>query len=441
MQIRTPKKYRGSMRRQPFSCGRYLVWFILLGFIFAGVGVYQNRQVIEPIVNRLAGTAMSDINNRAATAAAPLPTATSDPALNLINGDNAWLRGDVGNALLAYEQIIGSVPNNVAVYERVTMASLSRGALDKGLRYAHNTVTADPFDSDAWASHAFVLAWEDQYQAAIASAYQALDINPENARAMAFLAYAYWSSEQYELARSRANEAIRMNPERFEGYWVRGLISENTDFDFAAALTDYQTAYDYALEQNPAMAGIAAAGIARILITGLYDDVAGAISILEASRALDPDNTTVLYWLGRIQFQYRGDYAQAQSPLDDCIRVNPEDYNCLYYLGRSLDKLGDQAGALEAFIAAIEAGSPAARTYWWAANMHIALGSCSEATFYIETGYRMVAPGDLPAVDEGVEELEGAYQALLSTCRIAIGSSSSSSSSESDTDTDTEDNP
>jgi tetratricopeptide (TPR) repeat protein len=417
MYVKTPKRYRGAVRRSPFSCGRYLLWLLMILFITIGVGIYQNRQLLQPRVDRVAATMISNLDAQMATMNAPTPRPTIDPATNLITGNNAWERGDITSALIAYEEIMPSLPNDVTVHQRATMGMLTRGKASDALDYAANTVTADPFDSDAWATQAFALAWEEQYTAAIASAYQALDITPDNGRALAFLAYAYWGNGQGELANSRASEALRVAPERWEGYWVRGLIRENTRFDFEGALADYQAAYDYALEQNPAMAGITATGIARIYLS--YD-VPAAINILEEARAIDPDNTLVLYWLGRVQFQYRGDYGQAQTPLADCVRVNPVDTDCQYYLGRTLDRLGDQASALQAFTTAIDNGTQSARTYWWAANMHVALGSCSDATPYLETGYRMVLPGDLPAVDEGVTELEDAYDALLSTCRIAI---------------------
>lgn len=424
MHIRTPKRYSRRSQRSVISCGRIMLSLIMLALIVVGIGIYQNRTMIQKPVNDFAGGILSDMQARAATAAAPPPTATPDPSVNLITGENAWERGDVTSALIAYKQIIGSVPNDVTVHERMVAAMLTRGELSNALEYAEHTVTADPFSSDAWATRALALAWEGQGTNALASAYQALDIDSDNHRAMAYLAYAYWQLDQTDLAAARADDAIEMNPDAFEGYWVRGLVRENNLFDFAGALSDYRTAYELALEQNPAMVGVAATGVARVLTTGFYGDTEGAINILQSSTSVDPDNVEVLYYLGQIQFRDRGDYGQALEPLEECTIIAPENAGCWYFLGRTQDRLGNQAAALDAFERSIDNGINSARAYWWAANMHVALGSCSDAVPFLETGYRMALPGDLPAIDEGAADLvDDAYPYLLSTCRVAISPS------------------
>jgi tetratricopeptide (TPR) repeat protein len=272
---------------------------------------------------------------------------------------------------------------------------------------------------DAWATRSLLMSWENDYQQGIASALQALDFDENHAEAKAFLAYGYWGADQIELASSRADEAIRLDPDGWEGYWVRGLIRENSLLEIEGALNDFERAYNLALEQNPAMAGVAAAGMARILVRPEYAQYDRAVTLLEEMRSSDPDNRAVLYTLGEVQYRYRGDYGQAQGPLEECIRVNPLDYDCQYLLGRTYNSLNNTDAAVIAFETAIEAGSPWARHYWWAANMYVVEGKCSEATPYLQTGYRMVQVGDLPAADEGADDLlNDAFPALMTTCRV-----------------------
>jgi tetratricopeptide (TPR) repeat protein len=422
MQIRTPKRYQGMQRRRVFSCGRFFISLIMLTLILAGIGIYQNRALLQPTVNQLVGAVVNSMEAQAATQMAPPPTPTADPSLSLVNGNNAWERGNVTDAIGFYEQVVGSVPNDVNIYQRMTIGFLTRGETAKALDYAEHTVTADPFSPDAWATRSLLMSWEDNYEQGIASALQALDFDEENAAAKAFLAYAYWGADQLELATSRVDEAIAANPDGWEGYWVRGLIRENSLLNITGALSDFERAYTLALEQNPAMAGVAAAGIARILVRPEYADYDRAVTLLEEMRSADPDNREVLYTLGAVQYTYRGDYGQAQSPLEECTRLNPLDYECQYLLGRTYDRLDNTDAALLAFEAAIDAETPFARHYWWTANMYVAEGKCSEASPLLRTGYLMVQVGDLPALDEGAEDLlNDAFPALMTTCRVTVG--------------------
>ena len=419
MQIRTPKRYQGMQRRRVFSCGRFFVSLLMLTLILLGIGIYQNRALIQPTANNIIAGVLDSMEAQAATQLAPAPTATADPSVNLVNGNNAWERGNISDAVGFYQQIVGSVPNDVNIHQRLTMGLLTRGEIRQAQEYAEHTVTADPFNPDAWATRALLMSWEDNYEQGIASALQALDFDENHAAAKAFLAYGYWGAGQIELASSRADEAVRLNPDGWEGYWVRGLIRENSLLDIAGALSDFELAYNLAREQNPAMAGVAVAGWARILVRPEYAQYDRAVTLLEEMRSADPDNRAVLYTLGEVQYRYRGDYGQAQGPLEECTRVNPQDYECQYLLGRTYNSLDNTDAALLAFEAAIEAGSPYARHYWWAANMYIAEGKCSEAAEYLQTGYRMVQPGDLPASDEGADDLlSDAFPALMTTCRV-----------------------
>lgn len=421
MYIRTPKRYRGRSRRGMFSCGRIFLSLIMLSLIVVGIGIYQNRDMITPYVDTFAATAMSDVNSRVSTSQAPLPTVTPDPALNLVTGANAWERGDVSTALLAYEQIIGGVPNDVEVHERLTTALLTRGQTAEALQMAENTVTADPFNSDAWATLALAHAYEDEDAEALVAANQALEIDPDNGRANAYLAWAYIGLEQYGIAETNANAAISKSPERFEGYWVRAILRENITFDFQGALSDYQTAYDYAQEQDPALAGTIAGGIARTYLTFFYRDIDGAVSVLEAARAVDPDNVDTLYWLGNVQLVERGDFGQAQEILEDCVRVSQMNINCHYLLGRAQARGENTSAALQSFLQAVELDTRFARHYWWAAEMYIVgEGTCAEAVPLLERGYRMAIDGDLPAADEGNQSLIDAFVARLDTCRVGI---------------------
>lgn len=417
MYIKTPKRYRGTQRRQVFSCGRILLILVLMSLIVLGVGVYQMRDALRPYVEIAMATMAADANTWQATQFAPSPEPTTDPSRTLIDADNNWNAGRISIALDNYRSVLAVVPNNVDVYSRVTLAYLTRGDLDAARRYAENTVTADPFNPDAWSLRSLVYAWTGDAAQSIASAQQALALSPDNARATAFLAYAYYESD-LDLARSQVETAIRLDPNAWEGYWVRGILNENVTLDIEAAISDYETAYQYASEQNPAMAGAVARPFARVLNhpnIGRRDE---ALEVLNNALTIDPDNVEVLFELGNIYFRDLGDYGQAQDPLGDCVRIAPENYNCWYLLGRTRFALNDLEGALSAFEEAIALDTPLARHYWWAANVEVSVGSCSQATVYLETGYDMAIEGGLPADDEGNIQLMDDFDYLMGLCRV-----------------------
>lgn len=425
MYIKTPKRYRGTQRRQVFSCGRFLMILLLFALIALGIGIYQMREAVQPLIEIAWATAAPQIEAWQSTQFAPTPLPTVDPSRTLIDADNNWRAGRVSIAMENYRSILATVPNNVEVYSRVTLGLLTRGDLEAARSYAENTVTADPFSADAWALRAFVYAWEGEAAQGIASAQQALALDPSNGRAMAYLAYAYFESDLSERARSRAQEAIRLNPNGWEGYWVRGIILENIDIDIDAALSDYETAYQYATEQNPAMAGVMAWALSRVLLHPNIEQSEEALAVLNNALTIDPDNVAVLFALGSYYFRELGEYGQAQDPLSDCTRIAPSNYDCWYLLGRSYEALGNSDAALEAFEAAVALETPYARHYWWAARVEWSLGSCSRASTYLETGYDMVRDGGLSAADEGNAQLISDFEDLMNTCRVPTNNSSS----------------
>lgn len=422
MYIKTPRQYRGVQRRRVFSCGRLFIVIILLVLVVAGVGLIYNRAIFEAYAVHGVETALADVERWRATQFAPTPLPTRDPSRSLTDGDNDWSRGRITLAMQSYSDALPFVPNNVTVYSRMTEAYLTRGDILKALDFAEHTVTANPFSAEAWATRSLVYSWERDASQGIASAQQALALEPDHAQATAFLAYAYWQAGQTDLANIRANDAVNADPDRWEGYWVRGLIRENDLFEFDGALSDFETAFRLSSElgQNPAMAGVAATGIARIYVRPEYANNTAAVNILNAALEIDPDNVEVLYYLGEVEYRYVGDYAQAQEVLLDCTEVAPTDYRCWYFLGRARNSQGDQDGALQAFEQTIALDTPFARHYWWAAEMErILFGDCSQAAIYLQTGYRMAQAGG-GAIDEGNQVLLEDFEARLALCGVSV---------------------
>lgn len=424
MYINTPKRYRGMQRRSAFSCQRFLMIGLLLFLIAVGVGFYQMRALFAPRITEIVNSGVEDVGNWQATQFAPTPVPTSDPAIVLIDADNEWEAGRIGFALNAYNNNVDTMPNNVDVHIRIAEGYLTRGNITEATDYAERTVTANPFSSDAWATRALIYSWESNIAEGIASAQQALALDPNNVRAITYLGYAYYQAGEYDLARNRADDAIELDPNFWGGYWLRGIISENSfPYDLIAAQADYELGYSLALEQNPAMAGVVGAGWARSIRDEVFNDIPNAeeaVSMLNEMLTVDDSNFMVIYTLGYTYFNSLGQWGEAQEVFTDCVSIAPENVNCQYMLGRSLYSLDSQNAALEAFENAIENNTQYARHYWWAARAERVLGSCAAATPYLEIGYDMVINGGLPAIDEGDATLQGHFEDEMATCRIAV---------------------
>lgn len=418
MYINTPKRYRGMQRRSMFSCQRFLMIILLMVIIVLGIAIYQMRDMVRPRMMEVIDSGVEQVETWQETQFAPSPTPTENPQNTLIDAGNNWDAGRISFALNSYDEVINLVPNDVPVHTRLAEGYLTRGNPVMAKEYADSTVTADPFNADAWATRALVYSWEDNFAEGIASAQQALALESQNVRANAYLAYAYFQAGEANLALSRAEDAIELDPDHWSGYWVRGLIYENVvPVDVASAQVDYERAYNLALDQNPAMAGVAVAGLARSYM--YFDNAARSAEILNDYLLIDDSNREALYWLGRA-YTDLGEWAQAQEALLDCVDLIPGDYSCWYLLGRNRNNLGDQDGALLAFEEAIELNTPYARHYWWAAFMERSLGSCAGATAYLETGYDMVVEGGLAAIEEGNAALISAFEDEMATCRISV---------------------
>lgn len=406
MYIRTPRKYRGTQRRGLVSCRRIVFVFLALVLIVAGIGIYQLRHVIRPLIEQPLATLIAQAENAAATAGAPTATPTQDPANILTRADNFWVQGSTSEALDLYLQVIDSVPNDVSVHYRVTLGLIMQGQYDDALTYAERTVTANPYSSDAWAIRSWALYWNRRPGEAISSALHALELRPENARAMAFLAEAYHGAGQTQRAQTMVQRALEADPDSFEAYRARGLISWEALFDREAAIADFETAYSIA----PNMAFLA---IDIAILESAMGNFQSAIRRLEGVIERDPENTSALFWLGSTYFSRLGDPSQAAGYLQRCIDYNPQSVNCHYLLGRTQNSLENYNRAADLFAMAIELGSSNPFHFWWAGRSQINLGNCARAMTYLEPGYQL-------AQQSGNAQLVSDYEAILPECQSFI---------------------
>lgn len=413
MYVGNSRRRRGSYRyarRNIIPCGRIMMILMLLVIIAFGVGIYQNREMLQPVVGQGINNVAQGIEAGIATLNAPTATPTKEPAGEIIQADNFWTRGVVDEALPIYEDILGALPNDVQTHYRVTLGNIIVGDYESAVAYAERTLNANPFSADAWAIHAWANDWANNPQTAIVSALHALELQPDNARARAYLAEAYLSVGATQLALNTANQAVEIDPNSAEAHRARGLIRRYGFFEFDNAMTDYRMAYNLAQAENPVFASFVALDIAQLNMQ--LGDYTSAINMLEGVLQLNPDNTQALFLLGTTYFTNMGSWSQALGPFQRCTEVNPQSVNCFYMLGRAQEKLELMEAAALSFAMAIDNGSQNAYHYWWAGRTQISIGNCSKAIDYLNTGYRIARNASGTP-----QQLISDYEAILPLCR------------------------
>lgn len=392
MYLRTPKRYMRGQKRSIISFRWLWLWILAPVVVVIGVFLYNNRDIFAPQIGRVIGGVVSEAQNSMATAMAPTPLPTENPALRLDSANTAWERGAIEEAVTAYQGLLDAVPNDVNTHYRVTLGLVMSGQLEEALEAAERTVTANPYSPDAWAIRAMVLDWNGRVGEAVASGLRALELagqdNPESeARALAFLAEAYYDAEQYDRALSTVDRAIEVNPDSFEAYRVRAMIIQGVQFDNETALENLQIAYDIA----PNLPYIA---IELALVNRALGNTEDAISTLTSLIELNPRNTNALYSLGQVYLGDVGDPNQALNQLSRCVEIDPQNIDCYYLLGRAQQRLEQFESAAISFETSINLGTTNPRHYWWAGYAQVTSGKgCPAAASYLQKGYEMALAG------------------------------------------------
>lgn len=378
-----PRYYRP---RRGCSFRMIVIWLFVPVLIVIGVGIYENRDALRPMVDQVIGEAVNDANEAVATLQAGPPTATPDPTDRIQRARLAWNQGTYGEALIIYEDIIALVPNDVDTHYRYTLGLIMEGRVIEGIEAGERAVTANPFSSDAWAIRAMALNRAGRYQESLSSALRALELNGENARARAFLAETYLDLGQIGRAETEVARAIEADPDAFEPYFVRARIY-GSRFNWDAMIADLQMAYD--LSGGMTYIGLLLA--AELLVERAdrtFNDPQAGLSLLQEMNETNPNSPIILERLGRYYWT-QGDVNQAADYLNRCIAANSAAFNCHFWMGRVQTANENFDLAAESFVQAVELGSINPQHYYWAGVSQQNLGNCVAARQYFDTGYEI----------------------------------------------------
>src|ERR1041385_4337779 len=119
MQLRTPKRYRSGNKRNLISLRWLWLWILTPIVVLIGIQIYNHLDVIGPPVSQVIQNAFDGLQNSVATAGAPTPLPTQNPADQLARAGDDWTQGRIESAMDAYTQILSAVPNDVEPHYRL----------------------------------------------------------------------------------------------------------------------------------------------------------------------------------------------------------------------------------------------------------------------------------------------------------------------------------
>jgi tetratricopeptide (TPR) repeat protein len=160
-----------------------------------------------------------------------------------------------------------------------------------------------------------------------------LALYPDNVYAVALLGQAYLALERTEKARETAERALALDPNSPEAWYLLARVRRLVDFDLEGAAEDFRTAYDLA----PNRLDIA---VELAYVYWSMQDYDAGIALLTGIIDNNPNNTQALYAAGFIYNSGIGSPQLASEPLQQCITVDDQNIDCLYYYGRALFALG-----------------------------------------------------------------------------------------------------
>ena len=196
----------------------------------------------------------------------PTPTRTTDSYVK--EGDAQFIAGDMGAAIMAYQEAVRVDPNNAEVWAKLariqayssavlTTDNEQRERLKEALESANKAVEAAPDDSLTHAIRAFALDWnansalydERQVQSYLTEAEQeavrALQLDNTNTLALAFYAEILVDQQKWSQAEQYILQALERDPSLMDVHRVYAYVLESfgqynqaiQEYDLAISIT------------------------------------------------------------------------------------------------------------------------------------------------------------------------------------------------------------
>ncbi len=372
MYLKTPKRYTPKGRKRRLISLRWW-WLYLLTLIVVviGAGIWDQREMFREPIERALMAQIQELEDRAATAQAPTPTATDSPVNYLNAAAAAYQRGALDEAIDNFLLAADGMPNDVAIHYELAHLLTTNGRAEEGVRAAEKAINADPYSPEAWAIRGMAYEWLGEFELALPSLYRALELDAENATAYAFLAETFIDMGKLEQAWEAAETALELDPANFNVQRNYGYVAE-----FSGMYEEAMQAYERALQLEPSRAYIAFNLVDLYRRQGQYDR---AVSLLRNVIDRNPESAGAYARLANILLADLGEREQARDAAERCTAIAPNNIACLAFLGTLQLTDGEYNLCARSLDRAIEAGSTNALHYYYAGTCHIVIDDCARA--------------------------------------------------------------
>ncbi len=169
----------------------------------------------------------------------------------LKEGTNEYNKGNYGDALTKFDQLIKRQPDVPELYYNRAITNAAMGNNDAALKDYNATIQRNPRMPDAYIGAANIYMQKKDLNKAKEYVDQALSLNPDNSKAYTMQGMIAANQEQPQKALESFNKAVEKDPEDAGAYLYRGLTQAQQG-GLDKALQDIQRAKQLASAQNNA---------------------------------------------------------------------------------------------------------------------------------------------------------------------------------------------
>ncbi|MDR2151617.1 MAG: tetratricopeptide repeat protein [Helicobacteraceae bacterium] len=154
------------------------------------------------------------------------------------DGKSAFERGDFRQALINFDELIKTYPNNAEAYYNRGLAYYNLGDHKKAIADYDRAIKIDPKYANAYVNRGLAYYNLGEYKKALADSNRAIKIDPNLAMAYNNRAAAYIDLGEYKKALADSNRALTIDPNLALAYVNRGLAYINLG-EYKKAIADY----------------------------------------------------------------------------------------------------------------------------------------------------------------------------------------------------------
>lgn len=369
-----------------------IVWLVVM--LAAVAVIWRFDQVQHWMFNRFVGE----------------PTATPDPVLLAMRGENAYLHGDLEQAITYYRQAHQLAPDDIGILFELGRMMIYRSYAGRdysfraaeALEIARKGAELTPDDPRALALLSLALLENGFVEEAIVMGLKAVDQNPSYSEAWAYLSMAYRAAQRNGLASEAAAKAIECDPYSLDARRAMALSLTALGQPDAAL-----GQYNEALRIHPYL------DMLYFEMAWLYlgqENYDAALTAYNRVLALEPDN--VKAYTRKCETYYRmGEFHQAQEVCEQAVQLDPTYTEAFQQLGKVQYKSRNFEGAVETLTTCADLqktqGLSLAQSEvdcWYIRGLALAyLDECDKAWLVLQDALLMNATDDIQrAIHQGL---------------------------------------